>query len=42
VIQAPVRSEMHQAVDLAITVLESLAGSAKLRWSIDIDPMGMD
>jgi len=42
VIQAPVRSEMHQAVDLAITVLEPLAGSAKLRWSIDIDPMGMD
>lgn len=41
-IQAPARSEMHQAVDLAISVLEPLATPAKLRWSIDIDPMGMD
>lgn len=41
-IQAPARSEMHQAIDLAIQTLEPLAASSKLRWSIDIDPMGMD
>lgn len=41
-IQAPARSAMHQAVDLAISVIEPLATSSRLRWSIDIDPMGMD
>lgn len=40
--QAPARSELHQAVDLAIGSLEPLAASSKLRWSVDIDPVGMD
>jgi primosomal protein N' (replication factor Y) (superfamily II helicase) len=39
---APVRSALHQTIDIAIDKISLLAPQKKIRWSIDIDPVGMD
>ncbi len=41
-IQSSLRSRLHEVTDKALQLLEQFGAKRRLRWSVDVDPLGMD